>query len=308
MAKKIFTYKTIPQDTFEITWFIYDRKVKNNAEIKTWKKNAPLKLHLDIYTALQDLNNSITPGANVDFLINYHSIFSYGGTGLQGNVYSTPYSFNNTDKSMDFSIDCEIPGEKIAGALEISFLVCLTNSEASDISIYATKPGSILYEEKILVYLEGNQALFPVKAIDFSKDDRAFSNSLYFLQRKYSQLDSNFNSAYKLYFNTSHPLFNKINDDNLSDSSNQYILKLIMLDVYRTILLDALDDDRGLKEIYESTSDNENYTLKAVYSRIVHQMQEFFPDKDLDGLKGMIHGDEYSRNKIFTALQDFIIN
>ena len=74
MAKKIFTYKTIPQDTFEITWFIYDRKVKNNAEIKTWKKNAPLKLHLDIYTALQDLNNSIAPGANVDFLINYHSI------------------------------------------------------------------------------------------------------------------------------------------------------------------------------------------------------------------------------------------
>ena len=81
-----------------------------------------------------------------------------------------------------------------------------------------------------------------------------------------------------------------------------------MLDVYRTILLDALDDDRGLKEIYESTSDSENYTLKAVYSRIVHQMQEYFPDKDLDGLKDMIHGDEYSRNKIFTALQDFILN
>ena len=41
MSKKIYTYKTIPQKTYEITWFIYDRKIKNNAEIKTWKKNAP---------------------------------------------------------------------------------------------------------------------------------------------------------------------------------------------------------------------------------------------------------------------------
>lgn len=308
MAKKVYTYKTIPQETFEITWFVYDRKVKNNAEIKTWKKNAPLRLHLDIYAALQALNESIAPAAEVDFLVNYHSIFRHGGTGLQGNAYSTSYKRNDENKTMDFSIDCEISGEKIAGALEISFIVCVSSCESSDISIYATKVGSVLYEEKIVVYLEGTQALFPVKAIDFSKDERAFPQSLYFLQRKFSQLDSNFNSAYKLYFNTSHPLFNKINDDNLSDNSNQYILKLIMLDVYRTILLDALDEDRGLKELFESNAESDNYTLKAVYSRIVHQMQEYFSDKDLDGLKKMIHGDEFSRNKVFTALQDFILS
>lgn len=308
MSKKIYTYKTIPQKTFEITWFIYDRKIKNNAEIKTWKKNAPLKLHLDIYVALQTLNEAIAPGVQVDFLINYHSIFRDGGTGLQGNSYSTPYKKDDENRTMDFAIDCEIPGEKIAGALEISFIVCVSKSENSDISIYATKTGSILYEQKIVVYLEGTQALFPVKAIDFSKDERAFPQSLYFLQRKFSQLESNFNTAYKLYFNTSHPLFNKINDDNLSDNANQYILRLIMLDVYRTILLDALDNDRGLRELFESATESDNYTLKAVYSRIVRQIQVYFPDKDLDGLKEMIHGDEFSRNKLFTALQDFILN
>lgn len=81
-----------------------------------------------------------------------------------------------------------------------------------------------------------------------------------------------------------------------------------MLDVYRTILLDALDNDRGLRELFESATESDNYTLKAVYSRIVRQIQVYFPDKDLDGLKEMIHGDEFSRNKLFTALQDFILN
>ena len=55
----------------------------------------------------------------------------------------------------------------------------------------------------------------------------------------------------------------KINSDNENNLAASYLIKMIMYDVYKTIIQDALDPDTGLNEITEQSDDL--YSLQAVY-------------------------------------------
>ena len=307
MPNRTYTYVTLPDECIQIEWKIYDKKIPEDGVIKSWKKNADLDVKIGMYINLQYLNAIISEGAKAAFYISYHSLKKFDGTGLQRGDKLLDYEKIN-ETGMDFDFNYTIPGDIIAGSLELTFTIALEEGAKQNNRQFATQPGSILYEKSILVHLEGNQALFPVKAIDFSSSDIDRPNALYYLSRKFKQLDSNFTSSYTLYFNSIHPLFKKINIESQSESSNQYLLKTIMYDVYRTIVLDALDDIHGLNELDETENEENSFSLQSVYSRIIRDLiRIYFPDKDLAGLRNMINSDEDSRNKLLTAVQDYIL-
>ena len=308
MPKSFYSYKTIPEDSIQLTWYIYDSLIPKDGVIKRWKKNMDLDISLRLFINNKAIINSVDEGCEVSFYIAYHSLGKLGGTSLHGLAKKIPFKQNN-ESTQDINIDdIIVPGEEIAGSTEVTFYTALNSSSAeSEITVFAKEKGSILYEQSVLLHLEGNQALFPVKAIDFSESDEVKGkNALYFLKRRFSQMDSNFNSAYCLYFNKTHIIFSKINSDNEKDLAASYLLKMIMFDVYKTIVEDALDKDSGLNEIINSSE--EIFTLRAVYSRIIQDLiNYYFPTKDLEGMRNLLTSDEISRNALYTALQDYII-
>src|SRR5690554_3916016 len=125
MKKMLFTYKTIPNNTVEILWNIFDKNVRTGSEIKAWKKNDNIPVQVDIYMPLKPIIDSIDIHTEIGIFINYHSLSKSGGTSLQNNVYYSKLTIDENEKSIDRSFDCEIPGDKVAGILELTFLICL---------------------------------------------------------------------------------------------------------------------------------------------------------------------------------------
>lgn len=307
MAKKIFTYKTIPDDVIQVGWKVYGRPIPESREIKAWRKNLDLQLTTEIFINVEEFNKYLFPGCNFSFYVVWNSLAGENGTSLQNCCYSCKYDHEKDDKIKEFCFDSTIPGEKIAGTIEISLIVAISNSiNTIELSTLATKKGTMVYKTSEVLHLEGGQALFPVKAVAFSMRTGIAKHSLYYLKKKYTDLDSNFNAAYTLFFNTEHPLFKKINSDVENDLAVNYLLKMIMFDVYRTIIYDALDYEHGLTEFVE-TLDFDSATVKAVYSKILSEVREkYFPEKDLKALKLLAHGTENERNLLYTAIQEYI--
>lgn len=306
MAKKLYTYNTLSDDCIQLEWYVYGKRVPEDGVVKSWKKNADLDIQLSMYVDTQKLRSCMAKGSKVAFYFSYHSLKKLNGTGLQGG--DKLLTFDERSSSLDYDFAYTILGEYLAGSVELTFTIALIKGSDETRTVCATQVGSVLYENSILVHLEGNQALFPVKAIDFSVSEIARPNALYYLSRKFKQLDSNFNSSYTLYFNSSHPLFKKINIESQNESSNQYLLRVIMYDVYRTIVMDALDEVHGLSEIVDAENNEDVFSLQAVYSRIIQDLINiYFPNKDLPGMRKMMSSDEESRNRLLTAVQDYIL-
>jgi hypothetical protein len=307
MINKIYTYKTISPDAFSITWNIADKRINNDAIIKQWKKNADIEGKVDLFDInAKEIETSITCKDTLTFYVICESLLSSGGTG----IHSVVGQKNYIPTEDEFSIPFFICGEQEAGDIELTIYVALNkNVSSKSISLLATQKGSVLYENSIRLHLEGNQALFPVKAIDFSKENKIAPTALYYLKKKYSTLDSNFTASYLLNFNIKHSLFKTINDDTITEKDTEYIIKMIMYDVYRTIIYDALSN-HGLQELNTTLlEDNqEHFKLEAVYTRIVSEMKnDYFPNSDLTYLKNLASGTDEDRNNLDTAIQSYIL-
>lgn len=305
MENRIFTYKTLSDESIQIDWWIYNSRIPLDGTIKKWKKNDDIPVSVFLSFDNKAILDCVAPGTKLAFYFYWHSIRKMEGTSLHGISYKWEYSPENRDSAQDWERDFIIPGKDVAGALELCFAIVVEDCPSSALDIFASDSGSIIFEASTTVLLEGNQALFPVKAVDFKQLDGIAPDSLYFLKKKYSQMDSNFNSAYVLYFNTQHKLFKEINSDSEQNAGVQYVIKMIMYDVYKTIACDALDPDTGLTELF--SDDKELYTLRAVYSRIIGELiRKRFPDYTLEALKGLYMENNDSKNRIFTAMQEYI--
>jgi len=307
MPRKFYTYKTVPEGIVQVGWKVYGRSIPESGEIKSWRKNLDLVVTTELYINTEELDKYIYQNCDISFYVVWNSISRMNGTSLQGCSFSCKYEHATDEKVKEYSFLSTIPGDKIAGSVELSLIVAVSNIAGQiDLTNLATAKGSIIYQTTEIVHLEGGQALFPVKAIAFSQKSGIARKSLYYLKKKYTDLDSNFNATYKLFFNTEHPLFKRINSDVENDLATSYLLKMIMFDVYRTIVYDALDNEHGLNDFVDSV-DFDSATVKAVYSKILSEIREkYLPEKDLDALKIMAHGSENDRNFLHTAIQEYI--
>ena len=83
-----------------------------------------------------------------------------------------------------------------------------------------------------------------------------------------------------------------------------------MFDVYKTIILDALDNESFVE--LQTDFSEDSCSLRAIYSNLIGNILESFYDQNetLLSLRQKIHGQgasqEWERNKLFTALQEYI--
>lgn len=310
MADRIFTYKQVPRERIELHWSFNDGTVslesgEGSKKIPGWQKNEDVSVLCELFYNASELSNYIRPDRTVSFYLMYHSRNDRGGTGIRGLIKKIPF-----DKTIDeFAIGGTIPGKNLAGVVDISLCLSLDgkldwNGTESEISpLLAKGIGEILYEETQTIILEGEESYFPVADIDFEKSGFP-AKALYFLQRSHTELDVDFFTAYRLYFNNKHPLYNKINDKRLSESKD-FLLNMIMYDVYRQLVLNALND-----ESFTMPEDEEedNHSVRFVYANLVQQLQKYYDGESLDSLRKKAQSDDSGTyNRFICSLQDFLL-
>jgi len=306
MHNSVFSYITLPQNTFDVSWNVSGIPRRTNDAIKNWTKNMALSgtVSLLVQSNTKELAAFFDSKSRFSFVVSVQSLLSSGGTGLQELVVKQPFTLSKNTN--EITIPFTINGELIAGDIELLLYIVLSEKVVNTkSSLFPTNKGSIIYQTGITLRLEGNQALFPVKAIDFSSSQQLAHDSLFYLDRKYSSLDSNFSTAYTLFFNMSHPLFKLINSDSENDKVSQYLIKLIMNDVYRILVQDALE---SLQELNLSLLDSAHdfYSLARVYTSIIADLlRQYFPDKDFHYLHDLAKKPYEQRVALDTAIQSY---
>ena len=317
MKDIVYSYVTIPEEYLNYEWIIDGRRIPKNRE-KDWKKGQSidviLSLHIENIEKFE--SECFHKNSEICFNASFATFPKDFGTSIQGLIGSVPFELGKTD----YEIAGQIDGNEIAGKLFLKFGVYLNNEiKADEKTIYATQKGSVLYEDgDEFVYLEGSQALFPVKAIDFTDPQFGMAgNALYYLSRTFGDMDANFNTAYTLYFNTKNKIYQQINsgilDQETPDASSQYVLKIIMYDVYKTIVTDALSKNSLLssESLSKEYDESSALTVEAVYSNILKDLIEnILQGETVETLKEVMSenswGNEVKRNKLFTAIQEYI--
>ncbi len=317
MRDTVYTYVTIPSEFLSYEWIIDGRKIPKNRE-KDWKKgqsiNVVLSLHIENLDKFE--TDCFLSNSEIRFIVSFMSYPKDNGTSLQGLIGAVYFEKGRADYEISGIID----GNDIAGKLFLKFDVVLCNEINTDKkTVFATQKGSVLFEDgEEFLYLEGSQALFPVKAIDFTDPQFGIAgNALYYLSRTFGDMDANFNTAYTLYFNTKNKIYQQINsgilEQEIPDASSQYLLKVIMYDVYKTIVTDALSKNSLLttESLTKEYDDNSALTVEAVYSNILKDLIEnILHGETVESLKEIMSenswGNEVKRNKLFTAIQEYI--
>lgn len=311
MAEKIFTYKQIPSQLIESHWSLNDytvtiEKRDSAKKLPGWQKNENVQVSCELYYNGDELAKYIRKDRAASFYLLYHSRNDKEGTSIHGLIKKLPFSEDSNQITLEGNID----GQKIAGIIEISIVLSINKlidtkiEESKEIKLLAKDIGAILYEETKTVILEGEQSYFPVADIDFEKNGFP-ANALYFLQRNHTELDVDFSTAYRLYFNNKHPQFNRINDIK-ENQGKDFLLNMIVYDVYKQLIMNALADETF--EIPEEDNPD-NHTVRYVYARLLNYIQKYyFSNESISELRKNAYSDDCKiYNTFICALQDFLL-
>lgn len=309
MADRIFTYKQIPGKSIDTYWSLNDytiqfEKTENIKKLPGWQKNDNVDIIVEFFINPVEINSYIRKDRKASFYLQYHSKAEKDGTSIRGLICKETFSIEKTQ----YSLTGTIPGEKIAGILEVTLNLCIdgiNNLESTEEDILlASDLGSILYEDTKNIILEGEMSYFPVADIDFEKNDYN-PKALYFLQKnRYTSLDSDFSTAYRLYFNNTHPQFTRINEIKENEAKD-YLLNMIVYDVYRQLIMNALDDESF---ILPEEDDPENHSVRYVYARLINQVRKELSFASLETLREMAHSEDSATvNKFLCALQSILL-
>lgn len=228
-----------------------------------------------------EVSRCIRHDCGASFFVTYHSRSELGGTSIRGLVCKAKYA----GESGSISLEGIIPGEKIAGVITLEVSICIDEhkddfgKDASfDESVLASDYGAVLFSDEKDIILEGAQTYFPVADIDFNK--KSYNGSaLYFLQRnRFATLDSDFFSAYRLYFNNTHPMFGMINN---STAKGGDVLSMVTYDVFHELVMDALNAlHDGLFSMNDERGED-SHTVRTVYINTLEKLRKYFDGLDL---------------------------
>jgi hypothetical protein len=69
----------------------------------------------------------------------------------------------------EFHIGFELPGDELGGNLELHTLLTLRRTSGYGSAVAPSRPGSLLWQDRFSVLLQGDAALFPLAVVDFDQ-------------------------------------------------------------------------------------------------------------------------------------------
>lgn len=308
-----FTYKQVPHDAIQVHWTLNDidmEKSSDEEKLPGWQKNQDILVTVDIDYNESAINECIRGDCGASFFVTFHSISDRGGTSIHALLCQRKYEKDLGSVTLEGIID----GDKVAGVIQLSFMICIDEHKSNfgenvtkDDKAKASELGSLIFCDEKNIILEGEQTYFPVADVDFSK--KGFpADALYFLEKNaFAELDSDFFASYRLYFNNTHPMFNKIN---AFDTKESGVLSMITYDVYHELFMNALDALCAGKFSMKDEREQKSHTVRTVYINLL----ETFQAKYYDGVEfSQIHNIAQNKqskeyNKFTCALQSYLLD
>lgn len=184
-------------------------------------------------------------------------------TRLRGLGMSVPLPRNHGETLVALSLD--VPGHLAGGSLEIRTVLARAEEGTEGSPIVARRAGSVLWEGRDSVALEGSAARFPVTVLDFSGVPGLADGAAWALEWSPRDLDQPVLGAMRLLVNSGIPVVvEAIRGDGSGDGQ---IASMVRFDVAKSLVLGALSADDFRSEEREFEPDSVGRMLQDLLER-----------------------------------------
>jgi hypothetical protein len=201
------------------------------------------------------------------------------------------------DGSQDVTIDFSLAGEELGGNLRLHTVVLLDDPGNDETEFAAHLPGSILWNDKYEIRLQGDAPLFPISVVDF--DAAGFPQGAGWHLDVGSDLEAPLHAAIRLYLNRADPVVVGAFARAAAPSPEDIpVLRAVYADVARVMVEHALNQD-ALRSGNEWNIDSLGFALERLLGR-------YFPNADLNAVlaQRIEHPSDFS-TELFGQLQVF---
>ena len=202
----------------------------------------------------------------------------YYSTGVRDRVCALRQPLSLT--SDELSIDVSIPGEDLAGHLQIISQIVTGQRGSDDGPMAPTYSGSILWQDVVGIDLEGVGSRFPVHECDFTDDPTFPENAAWHLDIDFNTEDASFTQCVCLYVNSAKTRVIEAARGRSAESEGKAIAELMNYDLARTFVLLAIQN----REWFDGISSAEPDSLRAVVHRLVKSLLDVTTHDQLLGL------------------------
>jgi hypothetical protein len=238
--------------------------------VPDWDAEVPLSLDAEIELDLDAVLASagLAPGSVVGGLLRWHAQF---GSGLRG--ASTPVPLRDGATTLTIDLD----GSLLGGILQVDVLVVLMEAAEHGHPLCARRFGSLLWESRRKVRLEGAGSRFPVSQVSFGETGLAGGlTGAWALHFESQDLHDSGIGNLRLYLNTDHPAVQDYLD---APDDVSWMSAVLRQDVLRQMVLQAIHhEELDLDAAYPSDSMGELLAMTV---------RRNFPYSTLDEVRAM---------------------
>ena len=182
------------------------QQLEDGMLLPTWDPGAQLTVFRTIQSNVGLAMNTgkILPGTRLAFVPTWWS----PGTGLRGKGAEAVFSAEATSQK-HFDISMVMPGDQLKGSVQLrtSLVLLERPSKASTDPLAASRPGSVLWHDELLLVLEGEAPRFPATAVEFSKNNLGGATACWRLEWSPRELEAPAMACLRLWINKENEVF-----------------------------------------------------------------------------------------------------
>lgn len=185
-------------------------------------------------------------------------------TRLRGRGMSVPLA--GLGGEVDVSLSLDVPGRLTGGTLDLQAVLVRTVDAVDSDPIVAARAGSILWQDRCRVALEGEAARFPVTVIDFDEATGLAADASWVLEWSPEDLDLPVLGAMRLLVNARREAVVAA-AGGAGDPESLAIASMIRFDVARCLVHGALGEPEFLDASRNFEPDSVGHMLRALLAR-----------------------------------------
>jgi hypothetical protein len=216
--------------------------LEDGSLVRNWDQQTQLEVFrnvevdLKVFTAIAPLYQ--------DARLSFHSTWWSDGTGLRGRGETVEFKAEIHGRPKpSFRLSMTVPGSQLAGKLQLRSALVLVEASPGmkQSSIYAKRPGSILWEDHTTVTLEGGAPRFPITVVDFLESGLGPENACWSFEWRPADLALPAMATMRLFLNSRHHVFHEAAVSQVPDGVQKAIISSLKYGLAEEMITRALD-------------------------------------------------------------------
>lgn len=200
--------------------------------LDAWDYATPVPLRRKVEVQLDEVREScrLPSGAPIALSVVWHST----GTNRRGSLV------NVRVEDDQIILAASLPGQNLGGQLRLHTRLILSGANPDPVPLAPRRPGSILWEDRIVVHLEGESPMFPVEVVSFPEIGLP-EGAAWYLDWNPSELDHATLGAIRLFVNSDHETVHRAVTAPKADDEARAVISTLRWDLLRQLVEGALD-------------------------------------------------------------------